>query len=105
MKHFIVVLLILVYSSSSYSQYKNLNAKQENTGLVQSSILQIIFNIKDKKGSSTIFYKTSEFRFRNFTVYLDNNGTNEILIDLYSGGAHCFNFLVAARMINDKFNS
>ncbi len=35
---------------------------------------------------------------------LDRNGEKEILMELYSGGAHCCTFLVAARIINNKFN-
>ena len=33
---------------------------------------------------------------------LDNDGKKEILIDQYTGGAHCCTYLTACRIVNDK---
>lgn len=92
-------------SSFSYSQYKNLNVKlggyRYSTKFDTASFLT---TLKIKKGSSTIFYKTSEFPITGISEYdLDNNGEKELLFELYSGGAHCCTYLMAARMTDGKF--
>ncbi|MEO8446492.1 MAG: hypothetical protein ABI528_03305 [bacterium] len=101
----LLVMFLFLSDSFVFAQYKNLEVKfgpyRYSTKFDTSNYLT---TLKIKKGKSTISYKTSEYLISGITEYdLDNDGEKEILLDLYSGGAHCCTYLVAARITDDKF--
>lgn len=60
--------------------------------------------LKVKKGKKVVFKKTYYDRITEIKDYdLDGNGKREILIQMYSGGAHCCTELFAGELRNDIF--
>lgn len=106
LKIILTVFTLLLVCSPAVAQFENLDVKlgqyRFSTEFDTSNYLT---TLKIRKGSSTVFNKTSEYGISGISEQdLDNDGMKEILIDLYSGGAHCCNFLIAARMTDDEFS-
>ncbi len=99
------ILIILSLSISGWAQYKDLKVKLgDYTYTTKFDTSNYLTTLKIKKGKNTIYYKNSDFPITGITEYdLDHDGTKEVLLDMYSGGAHCCTYLVAARINDDKF--
>jgi len=105
MKLLIAIFILVSIATDSIAQYKNLNVKfGKYTFLTKFDTSNYLTTLKIRKGKNTIYYKISEFPITGITQYdLNNDGVEEILLDLYSGGAHCCTYLCAARIEDDKF--
>ncbi|MDQ3020373.1 MAG: hypothetical protein M3R36_07365 [Bacteroidota bacterium] len=101
----ILIFIIVLTNISANAQYKNLNVKLgKYTFSTKFDSSSYLTTFKIKKGKNTIYYKTTEIPITGITEYdLNNDGNNEILIDMYSGGAHCCTYLVAAVIKENKF--
>lgn len=105
MKRIIILLVLFIGNSYLFAQREDLKINiGEYTFLTKYDTSTFISTLTIEKENRIIFTDKSDYSIMDIKEYdLNNDGNNEILIDLYSGGAHCCTFLVAARMINDRF--
>lgn len=100
-----LILLSLFIGAYANCQYDNLNIRiGDYTFVTKFDTANFQTRLKIKKDSKVFFNKVSDFPIMGIKQYdLDNDGRKEILIEMYSGGAHCCFYLVAGRLSAKSF--
>lgn len=104
-KSLFAILIVFFLSSESKSQFTNLNFKTgDYTFQTKFDTTDFTTVLKVKKNKKTIFKETYYDGITDIKEYdLDNDGKKEILIEMYSAGAHCCSSLFAGEIANNKF--
>lgn len=104
-KTLFIILIVFFLSSESMSQFADLKFKTgEYTFQTKFDTSTYTTVLKVKKDKKTIFKETYYDGITEIKEYdLDNDGKREILIEMYSGGAHCCSSLFAGEIENNKF--
>lgn len=99
------MLLILFVNCSLYGQFENINVKfGDHTFKTKYDTGKYETTLRILKNEKTVFKNTYEERIADIKEYdLNNDGKKEILIEMYSGGAHCCTSVYLGKFINDKF--
>ncbi|HMS63753.1 MAG TPA: hypothetical protein PKD83_00710 [Ignavibacteria bacterium] len=102
---FILLSVILLFSESR-SQFADIKFKTgEYVFQTKFDTASYTTQLKIKKNKKTIFKETYPDGITGIREYdLDYNGKKEILIEMYSGGAHCCSNLYVGEIANGKFN-
>jgi hypothetical protein len=100
----IISVFVLLTSINVYSQIEDVNFNYESyTFKAVYDTAQYCSVLKIYKGTTILLESECESRFTSIVAEdLDNDGKKEILMDQYSGGAHCCTYLIASRMVNDR---
>ncbi len=97
--------LLLLFHHKVYGQFENLNVKLgEYKFKTRYDTSNYLTTLRIYKDDETIYKSSSEERISDIKEYdLNNDGMKEILIETYSGGAHCCTSLILGKFENDKF--
>jgi hypothetical protein len=104
-KALFLLLTVFLINSESKSQFADLKFKTgEYTFQTKFDTSTYTTVLKVKKDKKTIFKETYYDGITELKEYdLDNDGKKEILIEMYSGGAHCCSSLFAGEIQKGKF--
>ncbi|HMS34815.1 MAG TPA: hypothetical protein PKC91_12095 [Ignavibacteria bacterium] len=100
-----IFILSLVINFSAEAQFENINVKfGDHTFKTTYDTGKYETTLRILKNDKTVFKNVYEERIADIKEYdLNNDGNREILIEMYSGGAHCCTSLYLGRFIKDKF--
>ena len=104
-KLILTVVFLMLINYSANAQFDDINVKfGDHTFKTKYDTSKYMTTLKILKDGETLFKNTYEERIADIKQYdLNNDGKKEILIEMYSGGAHCCNSLYLGKFINDKF--
>jgi len=102
----ILFVILLLTNSFTIAQWENINFRSGEyifQTKYDTSAYKTLLRIK--KNKKLIFKETYDDRISEIKGYdLNNDGKKEILIDMYTGGAHCCTSLFVGEIRNDNFN-
>ena len=104
-KLILTVLFLFSINISAEAQFEDINVKfGDHTFKTKYDTGKYETTLRILKNDKTVFKNTYEERISDIKEYdLNNDGNKEILIEMYSGGAHCCTSLYLGKFINDKF--
>jgi len=101
----IVIAVITFESSISFAQFNNIKfVTGAYTFQTKYDSINYATQLRVKKNKKIIYKEIFPDRITDIKEFdLDNDGKKEILINMFSGGAHCCTNLYAGKIINNKF--
>jgi len=100
----LIIISVLFLPFMIYAQDEELNFQYEGyTFTTKSDTANYCTVLNVSKNGSIVFSSECGDRVLTMTAEdLDNDGKKELLMDQYTGGAHCCSYIVAFKMLNDK---
>ena len=104
-KLILTVVFVMLINYSANAQFDDINVKfGELTFRTKYDTVKYNTTLRIIKDNKSIYKNTFEERIAEIKEYdLNNDGKKEILIEMYSGGAHCCTSQYLGKFINDKF--
>jgi len=104
---FLVLIIFNIYTAKAQFDYDN-RITLVTGGITYSAIYDSVNFCSDfivtGKNNDTIFFKECTERVTSIQeIDLDKNGSNEIIIETFSGGAHCCSSLLIAKVKGNSF--
>ena len=106
--YFVILIPVLIFTDLSkvaYAQFEDIKfIYGDYTFTAKYDTAMFTTRLRIKKEDKSIFSKIFYERIGSIKDFdLDNDGKKEILIEMYSGGAHCCTSLYAGEITNSRF--